>query len=298
MSPSILQAIKAFIISISIAFMSANPGATPSATISGVPQTELAPNADVSQNWAGYEADGGNFTSVSGTWTIPTINQNTQGADAMWVGIGGANTRDLIQSGTQEIADPASGVIYEAWVETLPQESQPIPVSVNGGDSVTVSLALKSGNTWQLTFTDNTNKQYYQTNLTYKSSLSSAEWIEETPSTGRRFLPLDNFGSITITKATATKDGKVQDLSQLNAKPIQMSGQFDQLLAAPSKLNSDGASFTVTANQQTDTTTPSSGYSNNISPRTEILIVPNNRRSTRVGRSYRSSRSVYQQFNF
>ena len=57
----------------------------------------------ISSNWAGYAATEGRYTEVSGTWTIPTYSaMSSAGVSATWVGIGGVNSRDLIQAGTQQ----------------------------------------------------------------------------------------------------------------------------------------------------------------------------------------------------
>src|SRR5438309_1000367 len=70
------------------------------------PQTQPIPfpdNRNTSHNWSGYAATGGTYTSVSGTWTVPQFNADSQpGVDAAWVGIGGVRSRDLIQAGTQQ----------------------------------------------------------------------------------------------------------------------------------------------------------------------------------------------------
>src|SRR5581483_2433440 len=136
-----------------------------------------------SLNWAGYVATGGTYTQVSGTWTIPSVaNTNSLSADAAWVGIGGIGSQDLVQAGTQAITGQGNTTQYQAWVETLPQASEAVPLTVNPGDSVSVGINLVSGNTWQFNFTDNTTNQSYSTTRQYNSNLSSAEWIEEMPS--------------------------------------------------------------------------------------------------------------------
>ena len=80
-----------------------NPNGSGSGTGSTVPPAPApATSADTSRNWSGYAATGGKFTSVTGTWTVPQSNGSANfGSDATWVGIGGVNTRDLIQAGTQ-----------------------------------------------------------------------------------------------------------------------------------------------------------------------------------------------------
>src|SRR5438067_6974472 len=59
------------------------------------PSTASENLGTTSQNWSGYAATGGTFTSVSGTWIVPSVSVTTAGADATWVGIGGATSTDL-----------------------------------------------------------------------------------------------------------------------------------------------------------------------------------------------------------
>ena len=185
---------------------------------------------------------------MSGTWTIPQLSSSGSiGADAAWVGIGGERSRDLIQAGTEETVLNSGRTQYDAWIEMLPQYSHPVPLGVRPGDSVTVSLTQQQGGDWLVAFTNNTTSGAYQRTVQYKSSLSSAEWIEEAPSGGRGgVLPLDSFGSIAFSKATALKDGKTVNLSQSNASPVTMINGSRQPLAQPSAIAGDGAGFTVT----------------------------------------------------
>src|SRR5205807_743579 len=74
--------------------------ATPGQTDTTQPGTP-ASSASRSSNWSGYVANGGSFTAVTATWVVPQVSATSTGADATWVGIGGLNSRDLIQAGTQ-----------------------------------------------------------------------------------------------------------------------------------------------------------------------------------------------------
>src|SRR6185312_14939849 len=143
----------------------------------------------------GYAATEGRYTEVSGTWTIPTYSaMSSAGVSATWVGIGGVNSRDLIQAGTQEQASGTGQTEYSAWIETLPQASHNVPLRVSPGDSVSVSITEQSTNNWLIEFNNATTGQTYQQKLQYASSHSSAEWIEEAPSAARAgILPLDDF---------------------------------------------------------------------------------------------------------
>jgi len=230
------------------------PQQTPSGTQAAVPTPSTpipSTGAGQSRNWAGYAASSGTFTGVSGTWTVPNVTAgSTDAADATWVGIGGVNTDDLIQAGTDATVQSGQ-VIYTAWWETLPQAPTTVPLNVSAGDSISVSITQKSNSTWQIVIHDTTSDQLFQKNVTYRSSLSSAEWIEEAPAGRHRVLPLDNFGSVTFTKGSTVRNGQKRNIEQAGAQPIILYGATRQALdlAVPSTLGSDGASFTVTRNK-------------------------------------------------
>jgi hypothetical protein len=67
-----------------------------------------------------------------------------------------------------------------------------------------------SGN-WQISITNNTSGQSYQTTAQYASSESSAEWIMEAPAASNGILPLDNFGSVSFTAASAIQNSQTVD---------------------------------------------------------------------------------------
>jgi hypothetical protein len=199
-----------------------------------------------SRNWSGYVATGGTVTSVSGTWVIAKPDPKVAGIDATWVGIGGANTTDLIQAGTEATVNGDGTVSYDAWTEVLPQSTRTIALSVSGGDTVSVAITEQSAGMWLVELKDVTTGRSFTTTIRYASSRSSAEWIEEAPSVGRGIAPLDSFGSVAFTAAGAVIDGKQQNLSAASAKAVTMANAADQPLAVPSAIGKDGASFTVT----------------------------------------------------
>ena len=208
---------------------------------------------NTSRNWAGYAATGSqSYTAVSGTWTVPQLSQTgTAGVGATWVGIGGVNSRDLIQAGTQDVAAGNGQSQYQAWIELLPQASQQVPLAVAPGDSVSVSIAETAPNSglWQIAFKNNTSGQTYQTTVRYTSSQSSAEWIEEAPASRGGILPLDNFGTIPFSGASAVANGQTVDLAQAGAQPITMTNAGGQALAVPSSIGGGGSSFSVARTQ-------------------------------------------------
>ncbi len=218
------------------------------------PSLNIGRGLNYSDNWAGFIATGGSFTSVSGSWVVPQVNATGTSSDATWVGIGGTNSSDLIQTGTRGIVTNGQ-VSYQAWYEMLPGNSQNIPLTISPGDSITASISQQSPNQWAISLIDSTTGRNYKTTVTYTSSLSSAEWIEEMPVLGRSFIPLDNFGSVQFIALSTIKDGTPLTPAQANAQPIVMVNSLNQVLAQPSALGSDGASFTVTRTASTSTQT-------------------------------------------
>ncbi|MDB5188292.1 MAG: hypothetical protein JWO50_812 [Candidatus Kaiserbacteria bacterium] len=200
-----------------------------------------------SRNWAGYAMNSApNYTSVSGTWTIPAVPVSSQtSGDATWVGIGGVSNQDLIQAGTDAIVADGS-LTYEAWYEMIPDAQIFVPLPIAAGDSVSVTITEQTPGTWAITITNNTTGKVFQKSVAYNSSHASAEWIEEMPSVNNGdILPIDSFGSVTFTNATAVSNGLVLNLNTGNAQPITLIDRNSQTLASPSSFLSD-TSFTVT----------------------------------------------------
>ena len=220
-------------------------GTAPAQTQPDTTTTTPARVSDTSSNWSGYVATGGTYTSVTGTWIVPQVGTTTTGADATWVGIGGVSGSDLIQAGTQATVAGGS-VSYEAWIEMLPESSRTVSLGVAPGDSVTVTITEQSSGEWLIVMRNNTTKSSYERTVRYRSSRSSAEWIQEAPSSGRGIIPLDDFGSVRFTAGGAVRDGTALSLSALGATPVAMINRAGQAIAQPSTLGADGGSFSVT----------------------------------------------------
>ena len=219
--------------------------------IAGDAQASSSVSASQSANWAGYAASGGPFTAVSGTWTVPQVNASSPSgsADATWVGIGGVVSNDLIQAGTDATVTAPGQVTYTAWVEMLPSPTQTVPLTVQAGDVISVSITQQGTGSWQITISNQTTSQNYQTTVQYSSSLSSAEWIEEAPAAATsvrvHIVALDNFGQVRFQAGSAQFGGQQVTIAAADAQPITLSDQSGTV-ASPSALGSDGASFTVT----------------------------------------------------
>jgi len=218
-----------------------------------VPPPQRVPaGREQSRNWSGYAAAGGEFTAVSGTWTVPQTeaSASTFGSSAAWVGVGGVRSRDLIQAGTSTTVSGSGRVQYQAWVEMLPGPPQTVPLAVKPGDAITTSIVEQAPDEWLITIKNSTTGKAYRGVEQYSSTHSSAEWVQEAPSAGRRVLPLDNFATVAFSAGSAVKDGQSVTIGQSGAEPITMTDTRGQALATPSSLSADGASFSVSRTAQ------------------------------------------------
>jgi hypothetical protein len=226
--------------------LSGTSGSAPAQTQPDTTSTTPARITDTSSNWSGYVANGGTYTSVTGTWIVPQVGATTTGADATWVGIGGVTGTDLIQAGTQATVTGDGSVTYSAWTEILPDFSRTTPLQVTAGDTVTVTITEQTNGVWLIVMVNNTTSDSYEKTLRYASSRSSAEWVQEAPSTSRGIVPLSDFGTVRFTAGSAVRDGVAMGLSALGATPVAMVNRAGQAIALPSTLGADGSSFVVT----------------------------------------------------
>jgi Peptidase A4 family/Putative Ig domain len=179
--------------------------------------TNPATTDEHSSNWSGYIYRGGPFTSVTGTFNVPTAAAGAGTDVAEWVGIDGDSNNDLIQAGVAETVSGFSGraQIY-AWWEILPASETPISMPVNAGDRMTVTIGqTAAAGLWTIKIVDNTNGQSFQTLQSYSGALTSAEWILEAPTSGRGAqLDLATFSpNVTFTQLVA--DGPVTEIASV-----------------------------------------------------------------------------------
>src|ERR1041385_453473 len=103
----------------------------------------FASSTSYSSNWAGYVATGGPFTSVSASWTVPSVASTPSPAySSAWIGIGGAykNSNKLVQAGTEQDVDSSGHASYSAWYEVYPLGTVVVG-SVSAGDTITTTIS-------------------------------------------------------------------------------------------------------------------------------------------------------------
>lgn len=175
-----------------------------------------------SSNWSGYASqDEAKYTSVSATWTVPTVATSKKPTySATWVGIDGFNDSSLIQTGTEQ--DYVNGSAqYQAWWTTSANgyiEQVYSKFAVAPGDSITATITSTRSSTkdncvntyatddWELKLTNNDSGNYACSYSAYSGPETSAEWIVEAPTVGGHVATLANYAStsspLTFTAAT------------------------------------------------------------------------------------------------
>ncbi len=137
---------------------------------------------------------------------------------------------------------------YYAWYEMYPAGVVMInSITVNPGDTITASVSYSKG-VFTLSLTDGSQPVFSINKSDPSAARSSAEWIEEAPSSGSGVIPLADFGTVSFSNASATVGGQTAAINGFTDKTYQvdMITQADVLKATTSSLNSSGTGFTVT----------------------------------------------------
>jgi hypothetical protein len=167
-----------------------------------------APVLGYSTNWSGFAVTTGNgaVSAVSGNWVVPAVSPTNSGYSSAWVGIDGAASSTVEQIGTD--SDFVGGLArYYAWFEMYPAAPVNLPSTtypVAPTDTMSASVQALGGGQFQLTIADGSSWSYTTTQTSSSAQLSSAEWIQEAPSSFFGVLPLANFGTIKFSNAQAT----------------------------------------------------------------------------------------------
>jgi Peptidase A4 family len=155
-----------------------------------------------SSNWSGYVKTGSGFSSVSATWTVPSVSASgsTLTDSSTWVGIDGWSNSNLIQAGTEQGYNPSThSTFYDAWWEILPA-SETVVFNVSPGDTIVASIAKINATQWSIYLHDTTNGRTISTTQTYSGPQTSAEFIQEAPSLGG-VLPVAHYSPVAFYNA-------------------------------------------------------------------------------------------------
>ncbi len=183
----------------------------------------------VSPDWSGYVASGTSarpvaYSSVTGTWTVPTatcgLHRDAGSFSTIWVGLGGYTTKYSEMVGTDQNCSASDKPVYYAWTELEPYLSYAVPKTyqVMPGDTMTGEVQSLSIRVVKLQIQDVSRGWTYSRDIDFGlQDTSTAEWIAESPASCVYYTcsqaNLTNFGSATFTGISATGNGATGNLS-------------------------------------------------------------------------------------
>jgi hypothetical protein len=237
--------------------------AAPTSTVALFHRPIVSVSTNKSNNWSGYnqgtlEQGGTRFSSIDGTWTVPTASQhkaNEAEFSATWVGIGGGcvdanctvTDATLIQAGTSQDVDASGAAHYSAWWEIIPAPSTPIAnFPVVAGNVIHVNISETVVGVWSITVQNQSTGKTFNMTTPYTSTHATAEWIEETP------VVIDSSGTVQVGPLPNLSTVGF-DVSLTNGKParlvpseqIQLIDANGAPLATPSAPDPDADGFNV-----------------------------------------------------
>ncbi len=198
---------------------------------------------EYADNWCGYAATGGSWTSVTATWVQPAVQTNYSSVyswAAFWAGLDGDGSNTVEQTGTD--AYSANGSVgYLAWYEMYPANPVVIPLTIRAADEMTATVTTDGSGNYTLTLTDDTTGDSYTTMQAGPTQPSSAEVIAEDPGPLGSPVPLADFDTVDFSGCAFNG----QPLSAFACTQWDMESNSGVLEAVPSALGGDGASFSV-----------------------------------------------------
>ncbi|HEV7467968.1 MAG TPA: G1 family glutamic endopeptidase [Candidatus Dormibacteraeota bacterium] len=220
-------------------------------------QVQEAPAASASMsspNWSGYAAHrpGTQFTNVRGAWVQPSVSCPNGGTySSFWIGLDGYASNYVEQVGTGADCTQANQPAHYAWYELYPAARVHIAMVIRAGDHIEAAVdSIAAGTTLTLRNLS-TGRTFSTVRRGPTGPLTSAEWIAEAPSacsgSNCNVLPLANFGYVPFSMCSADASGSSGTITSpvWSADVITMVRSNGSVLAQPSPVSGDGASFTV-----------------------------------------------------
>ncbi len=212
----------------------------------GASATDPAASCVTALNWAGYDATGGGFTSVTATWVEPAVGPagSTQTYASFWAGLDGDGSATAEQTGTA-ICSRNGVVTHYAWYEMYPAGEVRVPnLAIAAGDVVTATVRDDGQGSFTLSLVDQTTRASFSTTQPGPTgTAASAEIVAEAPTDASLgcLIPLADFGAVDFS-ACAFND---RPLDAGTRNRIDMAAHGGAIVAATSTLSADGSSFSV-----------------------------------------------------
>lgn len=166
-----------------------------------------------STNWVGYVFLARDVTGVRAEWIEPDVQASRFSgrtyqptgpeSAAIWLGVGGALSKAIMQTGTATfLGGPYGG--DEAWYERWPLDPRQVESSfqVWSGDVIRASLTLVPGSSteWRVSVTETATGATWSRLVRYSAYLSGPEFVVEDPgkATGNGLVDLPRWSSVTF----------------------------------------------------------------------------------------------------
>ncbi|GKZ17822.1 aspergillopepsin-2 [Aspergillus brasiliensis] len=188
------------------------PGTKDVLTLNGTSNTEY------SSNWAGAVLIGTGYTAVTAEFVVPTPSVPSGGSSreeycaSAWVGIDGDTCDTAILQTGVDFCVQGSSVSYDAWYEWYPDYAYDFSgITISAGNTIKVTVDASSDTTGTATIENVSTGKSVTHSFTggVDGDLCeyNAEWIVEDFEEDGSLVPFADFGTVTFTSASATKDG-------------------------------------------------------------------------------------------
>ncbi|KAF7117620.1 hypothetical protein CNMCM5793_006712 [Aspergillus hiratsukae] len=169
---------------------------------------------EYSSNWAGAVLIGNGYTSVTGTFVVPTPKMPSGGSSSeqycasAWVGIDGDTCSSAILQTGVDFCIQGGSVSFDAWYEWYPDYAYDFSgISIHAGDTIKVTVdatSLTAGSATIENLTTGVTKTHTFTGGVDGDLCEyNAEWIVEDFESNGSLVPFANFGTVTFTGAYA-----------------------------------------------------------------------------------------------
>jgi len=223
-------------------------------------KTVSARNLTSSTRWAGYVLNSSGVTSITASWTIPSIqcgpstntisNTVTVGV-SVWIGFDGLTPNTTIPEHIGTTSFCLNGTPqYTAFEEdsTLNTGQRVALPQIYGGDEITSAITYLGNNQFRLSIADAQSGGSRTYTLTIPNAARvSAEWIVEDPWSTLLggYLSLPTFQTVTFSGCSASVNSVSGSILQNNVSSISMVDSNGKTIVAPQNLNQAGTSFQV-----------------------------------------------------
>ncbi|EFW99087.1 acid proteinase [Grosmannia clavigera kw1407] len=170
-------------------------------------------NVEYSNNWAGAVLIGTDYTSVTGTFVVPTpkeptgASSDTQYSASAWVGIDGNTAQNsILQTGVDFYVEDGQ-TSFDAWYEWYPESAYTFSgFGISAGDTIKLTItatSLTSGTALIENESSGKSVSHSFSSEEYALEELNAEWIVEDYESNFGQVPLANFGTVIFTDTKA-----------------------------------------------------------------------------------------------